>query len=154
MDVESDIPLLENGGCPSNGESAVGAVYDGVNELGTPLLIQERWLCHQEKDAKPPQRRRRVVGIDAAFQNAFFRRGSIMDPSAPLKEASRLLLDVASSPPMSGGEWHAQFIHTFFDPATDIIGIHTLPLHRWFQRALRCTLFNSRYTAKRLTRSR
>src|SRR5215470_8617576 len=38
-------------------------------------------------------------------------------PSAPLKEASRLLLDVASTPPMSGGEWHAQFIHIFFDPA-------------------------------------
>src|SRR5215471_3690700 len=26
-------------------------------------------------------------------------------PSAPLKEASRLLLDVASTPPISGGEW-------------------------------------------------
>jgi hypothetical protein len=35
-------------------------------------------------------------------------------PSAPLKEASRLLLDVASTPPMSmsGGEWRARFIHT------------------------------------------
>jgi hypothetical protein len=38
-------------------------------------------------------------------------------PSAPLKEAARLLLDVASTPPMSGGERRAQFIHTFFDPA-------------------------------------
>jgi len=27
--------------------------------LGIPLLIQEGWLRHQEKDAKPPQRRRR-----------------------------------------------------------------------------------------------
>src|SRR5215471_20145312 len=38
-------------------------------------------------------------------------------PSAPLNEASRLLLDVASTPPMSGGEWHAQLIHTLFDLA-------------------------------------
>src|SRR5215470_7583007 len=39
-------------------------------------------------------------------------------PSAPLKEASRLLLDVASTPPVSGGEWRAaQFIHTFYDRA-------------------------------------
>jgi len=37
-------------------------------------------------------------------------------PSAPLKEASRLLLDVASTPPLPGGEWHAQFIHAFFAP--------------------------------------
>src|SRR5215813_11243551 len=28
-------------------------------------------------------------------------------PSAPLNEASRLLIDVASTPPMSGGEWRA-----------------------------------------------
>src|SRR5262249_17736744 len=33
-------------------------------------------------------------------------------PSAPLKEALRLLLDVASTPPMPGGEWRAQFIQT------------------------------------------
>ena len=31
--------------------------------------------------------------------------------SAPLKEASRLLLDVASTPPMSGGEWRTRLIH-------------------------------------------
>jgi hypothetical protein len=31
-------------------------------------------------------------------------------PSAPLKEASRLLLDVASIPPISGGEWRT---HSF-----------------------------------------
>jgi hypothetical protein len=31
-------------------------------------------------------------------------------PSAPLKEASRLLLDVAATPPMSGGEWRTPFI--------------------------------------------
>src|SRR5215813_2490547 len=39
-------------------------------------------------------------------------------PSAPSKEASRLLLDVASTPPVSGGEWRAaESIHTFYDCA-------------------------------------
>jgi hypothetical protein len=36
-------------------------------------------------------------------------------PSAPLKEASRRLIDVASTPPMPGGEWRTQFIHTYAD---------------------------------------
>jgi len=59
-----------------------------------------------------------VVGIDEVFQNAFLEEIPFWTtPSAPLKEASRLLLDVASTPPMSGGVWHAQLIHTFFDPA-------------------------------------
>jgi len=59
-----------------------------------------------------------VVGIDEVFQNAFLEEVPFWTtPSAPLMEASRLLLDVASTPPMSGGEWHGQFIHTFFDPA-------------------------------------
>src|SRR5262249_11520307 len=62
-----------------------------------------------------------VVGIDEVFQNAFLEEVPFRTtPSAPLKEASRLLLDVAAAPPMSGGEWHAQFIHTFFDQPTDI----------------------------------
>src|SRR5215468_11476554 len=39
-------------------------------------------------------------------------------PSAPSKEASRLLIDVASTPPVSGGEWRAQTIHTFIDRAS------------------------------------
>src|SRR5262245_23527089 len=51
-----------------------------------------------------------VVGIDDVFQNAFLEEVPFWTtPSAPLKEASRLLLDVASTPPMPGGEWHAQF---------------------------------------------
>src|SRR5215471_21530270 len=59
-----------------------------------------------------------VVGIDEVFQNAFLQEVPFWTtPSAPLKEASRLLLDVASTPPMSGGVWHAQFIHTFFEAA-------------------------------------
>src|SRR5215831_1867033 len=57
-----------------------------------------------------------VVGIDDVFHNAFLEEVPFWTtPSAPLKEASRLLLDVASNPPMSGGEWHAQFTHTFLD---------------------------------------
>ena len=68
-----------------------------------------------------------VVGIDEVFQSAFLEevrfwttinaspyRARASRPAAPLKEASRLLLDVASTPPMSGGEWHhPKFIHSF-----------------------------------------
>src|SRR5215831_5475610 len=86
--------------------------------LAIPLLLQEGWLRHQEKDAKPPQRRRR----GGWKLTKCFRMHSLKEvpfsttPSAPLKEASRLLLDVASTPPMSGGDWRAaQFIHTFKD---------------------------------------
>ena len=44
--------------------------------------------------------------------------GLALRARAPLKQASRLLLDVAATPPMSGGEWRAaQFIHTFYDRA-------------------------------------
>src|SRR5262249_3274613 len=68
-----------------------------------------------------------VVGIDEVFKNAFLEgvpfsttinaspyRARASRPSAPLKEASRLLLDVASTHPMSGGEWRTQ-IHPCFD---------------------------------------
>jgi hypothetical protein len=63
-----------------------------------------------------------VVGIDEVFQNAFFKELPFpTTPSAPLKEASRLLLDVASTPPVSGGEWRAaQFIHIFYDRALSL----------------------------------
>jgi hypothetical protein len=44
-----------------------------------------------------------VVGIAEVFR--FLEMVPFLTtPSAPLKEASRLLIDVASSPPMSGGE--------------------------------------------------
>ena len=72
--------------------------------LAIPLLLQEGWLRHQEKDAKPPQRRRR----GGWKLTKCFRMHSLKEvpfsttPSAPLKEASRLLLDVASTPPVSG----------------------------------------------------
>src|SRR5215468_9315470 len=43
-------------------------------------------------------------------------------PSAPLKEASRLLLDVAATPPVSGGELPASHsFHSFCDRAYFII---------------------------------
>ena len=46
--------------------------------LAIPLLIQEGWLRHQEKDAKPPfNGADGVVGIDEGFQNAFL--NSILD---------------------------------------------------------------------------
>src|SRR5215470_9663004 len=41
-------------------------------------------------------------------------------PSAPIKEASRLLIDVASTPPMSGGEWRpVQFVTPSTTAPTD-----------------------------------
>src|SRR5262249_51957627 len=50
--------------------------------------------------------------------NASPYRARASRPSAPPKEASRLLLDVASTPPISGGEWRAaQFSHTFYNRA-------------------------------------
>src|SRR5262249_33874836 len=60
-----------------------------------------------------------VVGIAEVFGMRFLEEAPFSTtPSAPLKEASRLLLEVASSPPVSGGEWRAaQFIHTFYDRA-------------------------------------
>jgi hypothetical protein len=54
-----------------------------------------------------------VLGIAEEFRNAFLERVPFpTTPSAPSKEASRLLLDVASTPPMSGGDLRTQFIHT------------------------------------------
>jgi hypothetical protein len=60
-----------------------------------------------------------VVGIAEVFRNAALEEMVPFSttPSAPLKEASRLLLDVASTPPVSGGEWRAQFIHNSYDRA-------------------------------------
>jgi len=47
--------------------------------LGIPLLIQEGWLRHQEKDAKPPQRRRRGGPDCRSVSECIFGRGSILD---------------------------------------------------------------------------
>jgi hypothetical protein len=60
--------------------------------LANPLLIQEGWLRHQEKDAKPPlieAARYRAcasraaqtgwLGLTQCFRMAFFKRGSILD---------------------------------------------------------------------------
>src|SRR5262252_494623 len=86
--------------------------------LGIPLLIQEGWLRHNKMSRSLLSAADGVVVIDEVFQNAFLEEVPFWTtPSAPLKEASRLLLDVASTPPMSGGEWHAQFIHTYIDRA-------------------------------------
>jgi len=46
--------------------------------LAIPLLIQEGWLRHQEKDASHRSGADGVVGIDEVFQNAFFTRGSMI----------------------------------------------------------------------------
>src|SRR5215469_14810714 len=50
-----------------------------------------------------------VVRIAEMFRNAFLKRVPFRTtPSAPSKEASRLLIDVAATPPISGGEWRTQ----------------------------------------------
>ena len=87
--------------------------------LAIPLLIQEGRLRHQEKDAKATTTAQTVwLGLTKCFRmrpgeevpflttiNASPYRARASRPSAPFKEASRLLLDVAATPPMSGGEW-------------------------------------------------
>ena len=105
------------GACPSNGQSAVGAVHEGVNECqagNSPpdtggVAAPSRKRCEATAAAQTGW-----SGLPKCFgMRSLVRVPFPTAPSAPLKEASRLLLDVASTPPMSGGEWHAQFIHTF-----------------------------------------
>src|SRR5262245_11650970 len=59
-----------------------------------------------EKDAKPPKRRRRGGrdGLECFGMRSLEEVPFSTTPSDPLKEASRLLLDVASTPPVSGGD--------------------------------------------------
>jgi hypothetical protein len=47
--------------------------------LAIPLLIQEGRLRHQKKMRSHRSGADGVVGIDEVFQNAFLRRGSILD---------------------------------------------------------------------------
>ena len=82
-----------------------------------PLLIQEGWRAIKKKPRSHGRGADGVVGIAEVFRNAFLEGVPFpTTPSAPLKEASRLLLDVASTPPMSGGEWRTRFIHTCIHP--------------------------------------
>src|SRR5215469_13076373 len=106
------------GARPSN---VTGAVYEAVNECqagnsppGTGgVAAPSRKRCEATAAARTGW-----SGLPKCFGMHSLRRFPFpTTPSAPLKEASRLLLDVASTPPMSGGEWRAQFIHTFLEPA-------------------------------------
>ena len=54
--------------------------------------------------AKPPSSAQ--TGWSVWRKSSVF--AGLTTPSAPLKEASRLLLDVASTPPVSGGEWRTR----------------------------------------------
>ena len=69
--------------------------------LAIPLLIQEGGCAIKKK------MRSLRGGADGAPRPT--------TPSAPFKEASRLLLDVASTPPMSGEEWRTRFVRTLYD---------------------------------------
>src|SRR5262249_22013145 len=68
-------------GCCKTSKSIVGAVSKIVMNvrLAIPLLIQEAWLRHQEKERSLRSGADGVVRIDEVYQNAFFRRGSILD---------------------------------------------------------------------------
>src|SRR5215470_18027031 len=62
-------------------------------------------------------------------------------PSAPLKEASRLLLDVASTPPMSGGEWRTRFIHARIRPPEFLhVFCHSLDTEGVAAASMKCRL--------------
>ena len=93
----SPIPSVFRGCCKTS-ELLVGAVKEAVNEC--------------EASNSPPD----IGGVAAPSRKrceatAAAQTGAKREP-APLTEASRPLLDVASTPPMSGGEWRTRFIHT------------------------------------------
>jgi hypothetical protein len=115
----------------------VGAVYEAVNEFqagNSPpdtggVAAPSRKRCEATAAAQTGW-----LGLTKCFGmhsleevpfsttiNASPYRARATRPSASLKEASRLLLDVASTPPMSRGEWRAQFIHTFYDRAGFVV---------------------------------
>ena len=55
-------------------------------------------------------------GLPECFRMRFLEKVPFLTTSsAPLKVASQRLLDVASTAPVSGGEWRAHFTHTFID---------------------------------------
>src|SRR5262249_31613044 len=98
-------------------EASVGAVYKAANGCQTsnsppdtegvtaPSRIKMR--SHRSSADK-------MVGFAEVFRMRSLKEVSLSTtPSAPLKKASRLLLDVASPPPMSEEKWCApQFIQT------------------------------------------
>src|SRR5215475_6639243 len=63
-------------------------------------------------------------GADGVVQNGTSSKERILKrfvnpdhPVCAVAVASHLLLNGAATPPVSGGEWHAQFIHTLYDRA-------------------------------------
>src|SRR5262249_6448939 len=73
--------------------------------------------------------------------NASPYRARASRPSAPLKEASRLLLDVASTPPASGGELPAS--HSFAAKGPSMTASFGLFLHE-HTRCITCRLLSRR----------
>src|SRR5215471_1585476 len=81
----------------------VGAVYEGVNECQAGNSPPDTGGV-----AAPSRKRCAATATAQTGWSGLTRVPFWTTPSAPLKEASRLLLDVASTPPMSGGEWRAR----------------------------------------------
>src|SRR5215471_8460819 len=104
--------------CLSNAESAAGAVCEAVNECqaGNSPPDTGGVAAPSRKRSRSAAAQTGWLGLTNCFRVRSLEAVPLSTtPSAPSKEASRLLLDVASTPPMPGGEWRAQFIHTFCD---------------------------------------
>src|SRR5262245_53499698 len=101
--------------CDQN-DPAVGAVYEGVNECEAGNSPPDTGGV-----AAPSRKSREAtaaaqagwLGLAKCFGMRFLEEVPFLTtPSAPSKEASRLLLDVASTPPISGGECARRAIHS------------------------------------------
>ena len=102
----------------------VGALYEGLNECqagnsppdtgGVAAPSRKMWEATAVAQTG-------WLGLPKCFGMRSLKKVPFpTTPSAPIKEASQLLIDVASTPPMSGGEWRAQFIHPKCRPSADI----------------------------------
>src|SRR5215831_16791398 len=119
----SSRPPLLFGGCCKTSELLGGAVKEAVNECeasNSPpdiggVAAPSRKRCEATAAAQTGW-----LGVPKCFGMPSSEEVVPFSttPSAPFKEASRLLLDVASTPPMSGGEWRTRFIHTCIHPPT------------------------------------
>src|SRR5438093_11742438 len=85
-----------------------GRMQPQGESLGVIPLLVRRGGCATKKNAKPPLRRRRGGRSQAVFRTHSEIRLVSDHPVRSSKEASRNLLDVASTPPLQGGECPAR----------------------------------------------
>src|SRR5215831_2660471 len=68
--------------------------------LAIPLLIQEGWLRHQEKDAKPPHRRRRGGWDCRSLPECILQKRFHSRPPRPLRQRRLRDFFLMSRPPL------------------------------------------------------